>query len=81
LLFGSYAKGRSNQESDIDLIVVSPSFAKGKYITHMQYLFRKAAKISPLLEPIPATPAEIENPDKRVFLGQIIKSAKVYNFA
>ena len=80
LLFGSYAKGESNQESDIDLIVVSPSFAKGKYITHMQYLFRKAAKISPLLEPIPATPSEIENPDRRVFLGQIIKSAKVYNF-
>lgn len=80
LLFGSYAKGNPRVDSDIDLIVVSPHFAKGRYIAHMQYLFRKAAKISSLLEPIPATPAEINNPDKRVFLGQIIKSAKVYNF-
>ena len=80
LLFGSYAKGNFDIDSDIDLVVVSPSFAKGNYITHMQYLFRKASKVSSLLEPIPATPGEIDNPDKRLFLGQIIKIAKVYNF-
>lgn len=81
LLFGSYAQGNSDMNSDIDLVVVSPFFKKGRYIAHMQYLFRKAAKISSLLEPIPAAPSEIKNPDKRFFLGQIIKSAKVYNFA
>jgi uncharacterized protein len=81
LLFGSYAKDNPKPDSDIDLIVVSPSFAKGRYITHMQYLFRKAAKISSLLEPIPATPSEVNNADKRLFLGQIIKYAKVYKFA
>ena len=81
LLFGSYAIGNPDMDSDIDLVVVSPSFAKGKYITHMQYLFRKASKVSSLLEPIPATPAEVDNPDKRIFLGQIIKTAKIYNFA
>ena len=80
LLFGSYAKGNFDINSDIDLVVVSSSFAKGNYITHMQYLFRKASKVSSLLEPIPATPIEIDNPDKRLFLGQIIKTAKVYNF-
>lgn len=80
LLFGSYATGRPGKNSDIDLIVVSPFFIKGRYITHIQYLFRKAAKISSLLEPIPATPMEVENPDRRLFLGQIIKSARVYNF-
>jgi predicted nucleotidyltransferase len=81
ILFGSYAKGKQNPESDIDLIVVSPAFAKGRYIAHMQYLFRKAAKISSLLEPIPATPQEVSKPDKWTLLGQIIKSAKVYNFS
>jgi predicted nucleotidyltransferase len=81
LLFGSYAKGTSDINSDIDLVVVSASFNKGSYINNMQYLFRKAAKVSSLLEPIPATPAEIRNPDKRVFLGQIIKSSIEYNFS
>ena len=80
LLFGSYAKGNPEVDSDIDLVVVSSSFTKGKHITHMQYLFRKASKVSSLLEPIPATPSEVDNPDKRIFLGQIIKTAKVYNF-
>ncbi|MCG2711948.1 MAG: nucleotidyltransferase domain-containing protein [Candidatus Omnitrophica bacterium] len=80
LLFGSYADGSADKNSDIDLIVVSPFFEKGKNISHMQYLFRKASKVSSLLEPIPASPFEVKHPDKRVFLGQIIKSAIVYNF-
>ena len=50
-------------------------------MSHMQYLFRKASKISALIEPIPATPAEVKNPDKRVFIGQILKTAKIYKFA
>jgi len=80
LLFGSYAEGESTEESDIDVIVVSPAFEKGKYIKHMQYLFRKALKVSSLLEPIPASPSEIKNADKRVFLGQVVKKAKIYEF-
>lgn len=80
LLFGSYAKGYPRMDSDIDLIVVSSYFVKGRHIDHMQYLFRKAAIVNSLLEPIPATPLEVEHPDKRVFLGQIMKSVKVYNF-
>lgn len=81
LLFGSYAKGIAVRNSDIDVIVVSPYFRKGKYITHIQYLFRKAAKVSSLLEPIPAVPEDIKRLDKRTFLGQILKHAKVYNFS
>jgi predicted nucleotidyltransferase len=80
-MFGSYVKGNPTKDSDIDLIVVSSFFEKGKRIKHMQYLFRKAAKVSPFLEPIPASPSEIKNPDKRLFLGQVLKSAKAYNFS
>ncbi len=79
-LFGSCAKGNPAPDSDIDVVVVSPFFSRGRYITHMQYLFRKASRIDSRLEPIPAGPADIANPDKRLFLGQIIASAKVYNF-
>ena len=81
LLFGSYALGSQHKNSDIDVVVVSPAFARGKYISHMQYLFRKAAKVSSLLEPVPAGPAELNNPDPRIFLGQIIRNAKVYKFS
>ncbi|MBI5416448.1 nucleotidyltransferase domain-containing protein [Candidatus Poribacteria bacterium] len=38
LLFGSYAKGNPDANSDIDLIVVSFFFLKGKHILHKQYL-------------------------------------------
>lgn len=79
-LFGSYAAGHPGKNSDIDVVVVSPAFSRGKYISHMQYLFRKAAKVSSLLEPVPASPAELNNPDPRIFLGQILGRAKVYNF-
>lgn len=78
-LFGSYVKGRPAKDSDIDVIVVSKSFEKGRHIAHMQYLFRKAAKISSLLEPLPAAPSEIKNRDRRLFLGQVIKNARVFN--
>jgi len=77
ILFGSYAKGEVKPYSDIDLIVVSPSFAKKKHIENMQYLFRKAAKINSLIEPIPATPEEIAQADRRSFLGQAIKAGEV----
>ncbi len=78
ILFGSCANGKVRPDSDIDLIIVSTSFAKGKYIENMQYLSRKAARVNHLIEPIPATPQEINHPDKRTFLGQVIESGKVY---
>ena len=80
LLFGSYANGHPGKDSDIDVIVVSKVFAKGKHMAHMQYLFRKAARINSLLEPFPAAPSEIKKPDPRIFPGQIIKTALVFKY-
>jgi predicted nucleotidyltransferase len=79
-LFGSHAYGSARPDSDIDLLVVSPQFSKGRYITHMQYLFRKAAAINSRIEPIPVAPEAIKRPDKRLFLGQILPTAKVFAF-
>ena len=78
LVYGSYAAGKQDKQSDIDVIVVSSVFARGNHMAHMQYLFRKAAKINSLLEPIPASPREIDMPDTRLFIGQVIKSAQIY---
>lgn len=63
--------------SDIDLLVISPSFRRKRYIKNIQYLFRKAVKVNNLIEPIPATSEEIEQADRRTFLGQILKRGKV----
>ncbi len=77
ILFGSSSCGREKLYSDIDLIVVSSYFNGKRHIKNMQYLFRKAAKVNSMIEPIPATPEEIQTADKRGFLGQVIKKGKV----
>jgi uncharacterized protein len=77
ILFGSWARGQARPDSDIDIIVVSPAFAKGKYMKNMQYLFRRAAKVDSRLEPIPAAPDELRNLDERTFLAQAVSSGKV----
>lgn len=81
ILYGSYATGKPTADSDIDLVIVSPAFVRGKYIVNMQYLFRKAARINSLLEPIPATPEEIKYADRRTFLGQVKKTGKIYKIS
>jgi hypothetical protein len=51
ILFGSYAKGKSNDWSDIDLCIVSPKFKDS--FTATQYLWLKRQKDSGLvIEPV-----------------------------
>jgi predicted nucleotidyltransferase len=80
-LFGSYARGEARSDSDIDLVVVSSAFNAGTNMANMQYLFRKAVKVSSLLEPIPATPAEVKRPGSRHFLKQVLPTARMFTFA
>ena len=49
-LFGSHAKGTSNQWSDIDLAVVSPDFSEDLYEERL-VLMRLAAEIDDRIEP------------------------------
>ena len=51
-LFGSHAKGTSNQWSDIDLAVVSPDFSEDLY-EELLALMRLAAEIDDRIEPRP----------------------------
>jgi predicted nucleotidyltransferase len=76
-LFGSQLHGKPHIDSDIDLIVVSPDFARGRYIKHIQYLFQKAASIDARIEAIPASPEELSNLDHRTFLAHAVKSGKI----
>lgn len=61
-LFGSYAKGTPNENSDIDIALVSPDF---KYIPtdmSLKLLFRLAGTISTYIEPVVLTEEEFNNP-------------------
>jgi predicted nucleotidyltransferase len=77
ILFGSYALGKAGEYSDIDLAVVSKDFEGKRRIDNMKFLFSKARHVDTSLEPLAFTPGELENPDKRTFPAQILKTGKV----
>ena len=52
LLFGSHASGRSHEDSDVDLAVVSPDFGRDRF-EEGKLLFKLAWQIDPRLSPIP----------------------------
>ena len=70
ILFGSYAKGRANPDSDIDIAVVSTQF--GQDITKEMMMLRKIAlKVDSHIEPVPIRPDALE--DNFSTLAQEIK--------
>ncbi len=60
ILYGSYAKGKTRPDSDIDVAVISKNFGKDRVEEGMT-LFRIAGKIDPRLEPIPISSDSFEN--------------------
>jgi len=61
-LYGSYAKDKQHEWSDIDVAIVSPDFQYIPEDMSMKMLFRLAATIAPEIEPIPLTEAEVDHP-------------------
>ncbi len=59
-LFGSYAKGKANKYSDIDVCVVSPVFGDD-YIGNMVSLRKIALAVDSKIEPIPFAPGDLED--------------------
>lgn len=74
ILFGSYASKSARESSDIDLAIVSPDFRNCAEMEILEYLSRKAAQISPLLEVLAFTPEDIKSPDHRSFYYQVKKT-------
>ena len=57
LLFGSYSKGKSRVDSDIDIAVISPDFEGNRYSDRRRIVpFRRG--IDSRIDPIPFTPEE-----------------------
>ena len=53
VVFGSWAKGRADEWSDIDVIVVSSRFDQGICRSDVDLLWRLAARTDSRIEPIP----------------------------
>lgn len=62
-LFGSYMKHRANQYSDLDLAVISRDFSGMEMYTAMKILNRLKLQVNNVIEPIPLTPDELNNPE------------------
>lgn len=85
-LFGSYATGKIRDDSDIDIIVISPDFKKIAFIKRLEMLSKlrqdKLSRSVPM-DIIGYTPEEFENIDKESIImrrakreGKIIYKAK-----
>lgn len=70
ILFGSYAKGKTHADSDIDIAVVSTQF--GRDVAEEMMMLRKIAlKVDSHIEPVPFCPEDLD--DNFSTLAQEIK--------
>jgi hypothetical protein len=67
ILFGSYAKGGSNEWSDIDLVIIAPEFDRPREISLIKSMWRATA-IDSRIEPIPCGEKEWETDQSRPIL-------------
>jgi predicted nucleotidyltransferase len=74
-LFGSYASGKANQDSDIDILVISDDFKKMSPLDVGFLLFRNAAKIPGDLQPIGYTYEEFIN-SNNLFLREVLSNSQ-----
>lgn len=78
ILYGSYAKGKPKEYSDIDIAVVSPAFKKFDIFERQEILSRAHHNFGEPLEPIGLTPEQIK--EKKGFVREIVESGViVYN--
>ena len=63
ILFGSYAKGTNNEDSDIDLAIFSDDFSNMERIEALKFLLLKASDLTIDLQPQPFTLADLEDED------------------
>jgi hypothetical protein len=71
-LYGSYAKGRPKEYSDIDVAVVSPSFRKLDIFERQEILSKAHHNFGEPIEPIGLTPEQVK--EKRGFAREILKT-------
>ncbi len=69
LLFGSYAKGTSNSDSDIDLAIVSDSFSGNRFLDK-ETIRKFVVNVNSDISPIPFRTEDFS--DKNLFAKEIL---------
>lgn len=77
VLYGSYAQGQPREFSDVDIAVVSPSFARKGLLKIQAELAKAMAKYLTIVEPVGCSPDEFNSADNATFWGEIRKTGKV----
>lgn len=73
-LYGSFATGRWNKDSDIDVGIVIDGLEKMDEIKVLGQLYRKTQNINTLIEPYCVSYKEYKKPQRASILESIIKS-------
>ncbi|NOZ61889.1 MAG: nucleotidyltransferase domain-containing protein [Calditrichaeota bacterium] len=78
ILYGSYAEGRANEHSDIDLAIISPDINDENLIDYLQIITRAIPrKINIDIEPLIFSIEEYETASPLEFLGDIKKHGEI----
>ncbi len=78
ILFGSYAEGRANEHSDIDLAIISPDVNRDNLIQCLQILTRAIPRhIDIDIEPLAFSTHEYDSALPVEMLGEIKRRGKV----
>jgi predicted nucleotidyltransferase len=78
ILFGSYAEGKPEAHSDIDLAVISDWFEGKPAIENLKFLSRIAARYNTMIEALAFTEKEYHKIDHRCLLARIVQTGKKY---
>lgn len=76
ILFGSYASGKPNKWSDVDIAVFSRDFGKNP-LEEMASLCKLRRQVDTNIEPLPFSDKELHKHDKADFIHEILTKGRV----
>jgi predicted nucleotidyltransferase len=80
IVFGSYARGKANKKSDIDVCIVSPKFGKNPH-EEGKFLFRKLWQVKRAnIDPVGYSPGDFKSKFVSPLLYEIKKYGLEYKF-
>lgn len=77
ILYGSHAKGKPNEWSDVDIAVISPDFEGLSTWSRQEIIARATVGRAYRLAPIGYPSSEYHNPGRHSFLREIIRTGRV----
>lgn len=79
VIYGSQATGKTNEWSDIDLLIVSTVFNNGIRRSDVNTLWRVAAAIDSRIEPVPAGKIQFETDDGNAIIEIARRTGYIIN--